>query len=77
MTLPAPTPSEEARLAQAIIAKATRILLLAATPLGLAGEVTEFGVATVRPDYQIKELLFGLHLPDWEHRGYGRPGHNG
>ena len=23
-------------------------------------------MATVRPDYQINELLYGLHLPEWE-----------
>lgn len=55
------TPDEEARLIQAVAAKATRILMLAEAPLGVWGEITEMGVAQTRPDYQIRELLFGLH----------------
>jgi len=60
MTLPGPVPST-ARLTQAIIAKAARFLAMVEAPLGSWGELTEFGLATVRPDFQIKELLFGLH----------------
>ena len=59
-------PQTESRLAQAVIAKATRIIVLAEAPLGSWGEITDFGIATVRPDYQIKELLYGLHVGDWE-----------
>jgi len=57
-----PTPPEdEARLTQAVIAKATRILSLVESPLGLWGEMTDLGPASVKPDWQIRELLFGLH----------------
>ena len=66
MTLPAPSIGEEARLAQALIAKATRFFVQLEAPLGTWGELSEFGMATVRPDYQIREILFGLHLPDWD-----------
>ena len=61
-----PTLGQSARLTQAIIAKATRILVMTEAPLGSWGEITDFGIATVRPDYQIKELLYGLHVGDWE-----------
>lgn len=65
MTLPTPAPPtvlQEERITQALIMKATRILVMADAPLGTWGEPTEFGLATVRPDYQIRELLYGLHL---------------
>ena len=65
MTLPAPSLNEEARLTQALIAKATRFFVQLEAPLGTIGELTDFGMATVRPDYQIRELLFGLHAADW------------
>ena len=55
------TPEDEARLIQATAAKASRILSMAEAPLGVVGEVTEMGVAETRPDYQISELLLGLH----------------
>lgn len=61
MTLELPTVTESSRLAQAMIQKATRFLVMAQAPLGLWGDATEFGQATVRPDYQIRELLFGFH----------------
>lgn len=57
------------RLTQAIIQKAVRILMLTGAPLGVHGEVTEFGMAVVRPDYQIREMLAGMMfipLPDLE-----------
>jgi hypothetical protein len=65
-----PTAAEEARLGQAAIAKATRFLVLPEAPLGSWGELSEFGMAVVRPDYAITELLFGLHFRhltiDWD-----------
>jgi hypothetical protein len=60
--VPVPTPIEdEARLTQAVVAKAVRILSLVEAPLGLWGEMTDMGPASVKPDWQIRELLFGLH----------------
>lgn len=64
--MPAPTESQGARLAQAAIAKATRLLVLPEAPLGSWGELTEFGQAVVRPDYAISELLFGLRFLELE-----------
>ncbi len=55
------TPEDEARLEQAVVAKATRILKLVESPLGLWGEMAEMGPAAVKPDWQIRELLYGLH----------------
>lgn len=57
-----PGSTYEDRLAQAIIAKATRFYVSLQAPLGTWGEMTEFGQANVRPDYQIQELLFGLRF---------------
>jgi hypothetical protein len=65
MTLPAPTPGQEERLKTALIQKAARFVVFPEGPLGFFGEITEFGQAFVRPDFQIRELLFGLHLTDW------------
>lgn len=65
MVAPTPTPEELARVTQAVIAKATRILQLVEAPLGTIGEVTELGVAVTRPDYQATELLYGLRWRDW------------
>lgn len=62
MTLETPTPTQLERIAQAIVQKSTRILVMTQAPLGLWGTDSEFGSATVRPDYQTKELLFGLHV---------------
>lgn len=62
--MPAPTANQEARLSQAAIAKATRFLVLPEAPLGSWGELSEFGMAVVRPDYAITELLYGLHFKD-------------
>ena len=64
MTLPAPTIGEEAQLARRSSLEASRQLLM--PPLGLTGEVTEFGVASVRPPYGIIEMLCGLRYPEWE-----------
>lgn len=50
----------------AIKAAANRQLQLTYAALGLVGEVTEFGVASVRPPYGIIEVLRGLRLPEWE-----------
>lgn len=61
-----PTEGQEAQLKEAIIAKATRIYLQTAAALGHVGQITEFGVATVRPDYQIRELLMGLRWVEWD-----------
>lgn len=58
------TPEDEARLEQAVIAKATRILMLVEAPLGIWGEMGEMGPAAVRPDWQIRELLYGLHYSE-------------
>ena len=66
MVAVAPTPEVEARLVQAVIAKAVRILLLIDAPLGSFGELTEFGQSTVRPDFQQAELLYGLRFIDWD-----------
>lgn len=52
----------EDRLKQAIIAKATRFLVMMEAPLGSWGEMTEFGMASVKPDYQIRELLYGMRF---------------
>jgi hypothetical protein len=64
-----PTDEQASRLAQAAIAKATRFLVLPEAPLGSWGEMSEFGMAVIRPDYAISELLFGLHfrglIIDW------------
>jgi hypothetical protein len=57
-----PTAEQLERLAQAAIAKATRFLILPEAPLGSWGEMTEFGMAVIRPDYAIAELLQGLHF---------------
>lgn len=62
----APTAEAAERLKQAVIQKATRILMLSKAPLGSWGELNEFGVATVRADYEIQELLYGLRFVNWE-----------
>lgn len=54
------------RLTQAVLAKAVRILLLVEAPLGSFGELSEFGMAVVRPDYQQTELLYGLRYTTWD-----------
>ena len=59
-----PTDAQRARLTEAVIAKATRILLLGEAPLGSWGE--QDLVAPVRPDYQILELIYGLRYKDFE-----------
>jgi hypothetical protein len=65
MTLPAPTDEWLARLAQTIIYKAARFFVALEAPLGMWGEMTEFGQAVIRRDYMTDELLKGMHLPDW------------
>lgn len=64
-----PTVAEAARLTQAVVAKATRILVLIEAPLGSWGEMTELGQSAVRPDYQIRELLLGLHYRELDLSG--------
>jgi len=61
----AATDEVTARLTQAVLAKAVRILLLVEAPLGTFGELSEFGQAAVRPDYQQTELLYGLRFVNW------------
>lgn len=64
---PVTAPAEvEARLTQAVLAKAVRIYALTEAPLGTHGEFTEFGVARVMPDHQIVELCAGLLLVNWD-----------
>jgi hypothetical protein len=58
--MPVAQTSYDDRLAQAIVQKATRVLMLAGAPLGHWGELSELGMAPVRPDYEVKELLYGL-----------------
>lgn len=55
-----------ARLVGAVIQKATRILMLSKASLGSWGELNEFGVATVRADHEIQELLYGLRFVNWD-----------
>lgn len=55
-----PTDAQTERLRSAVLVKATRLYLLAEAPLGTWGELSEFGVAAVRPDYNAAEYLFGL-----------------
>lgn len=59
-----PTAGQNARLAAAAIAKATRFLVLPEAPLGSWGEMSEYGMAVVRPDHSIRELLEGLHFTE-------------
>lgn len=56
----------EARLTQAVVAKAARIYAMSQAPLGTHGEMTEYGAARVMPDYQIGELLAGLLRVNWD-----------
>jgi hypothetical protein len=60
--LPAATPGQLARIKTAVIQKAARFLVFPEGPLGFFGEITELGQAVIRPDYQIRELLFGFHI---------------
>lgn len=62
----AATAEIEERLTQAVLAKAIRIYALAESPLGTHGELNEFGMARVMPDYQIQELLAGLGRVNWD-----------
>jgi len=65
VAVPATSATEE-RIKTAVIQKATRILMLSKAPLGSWGELNEFGVATVRADYEIQEILFGLRFVNWD-----------
>lgn len=56
----------EARLTQAVLAKAIRLYALPEAPFGTHGEMTEFGMAKVLPDYQIIEILSGLLRINWD-----------
>lgn len=60
-----PTAEQIERFTQAIIFKAVRFLKLPEAPFGFSG-VTDWGMATVRPDYEIEELLYGLRFRDWD-----------
>ena len=60
-----PTPEQTERFAQAVIQKATRFLKLPEAPFGHSG-VMEWGTATVRPDFEIQELLYGLRFREWD-----------
>lgn len=60
------TPETVDRLKQAVIQKATRILMLSGAPLGSWGALNEFGVATVRADHEVQELLYGLRFVNWD-----------
>jgi hypothetical protein len=61
MTLPDPTAGQTERIRSALIQKAARFLILPTGPLGFYGEMSEWGTPTAKPDYQIAELLYGLH----------------
>lgn len=50
------------RLTQAIVFKATRFYLMAQAPFGHWGEMTEEGLAMIRPDYEVRELLYGMRF---------------
>jgi hypothetical protein len=63
---PAPTPLALERVKAALIQKAARFVIFPTGPLGLYGEMSEWGTPTAKPDYQIAELLKGLHLPDYD-----------
>ena len=65
MTLPTPTPGQTDRLRSAIIQKATRFFVLHNDPLGF-GDFGEFGPVVIRPDYAIREYLYGMHAGDFE-----------
>ncbi len=57
-----PSTNEAQRLKSAIISKAVRLLVLPEAPFGSFGETADFGgmQVTVKPDYAIKETLYGL-----------------
>jgi hypothetical protein len=61
MTLPDATAGQTERLRSALIQKAARFLIFPTGPLGFYGEMSEWGTPTAKPDYQIAELLKGLH----------------
>ena len=61
----APTESQLARLKLAIVQKAVRLLVLPEAPFGSFGEITEYGRTAVRPDFAIKELLYGFRGKDF------------
>lgn len=53
------------RMSEALIQKATRIYVLSQAPMGYTGDLVDEMVASVRPDYQIQELLYGLRFRNW------------
>ncbi len=57
-----PTANEALRIKGAIISKAIRLLVLPEAPFGSFGETADFGgmQVSVKPDYSIKEQLYGL-----------------
>jgi hypothetical protein len=61
-----PTALAIAQARQAAKAKAVRFLSLPGAPFGALGDGEGgMGVAMLRPDYAIRELLFGLSVYDW------------
>lgn len=60
-----PTAEQIERFTHAVIFKAVRFLKLPEAPFGHSG-VTEWGMATVRPDFEIEELLYGLRFREWD-----------
>lgn len=59
-----PTEAQEARVRQAIIAKAIRFMLMPGTPFGVFGIGVDGAAASVRPDHAITEMLYGLRFAD-------------
>lgn len=60
-----PTSEQTERLTSAIIFKAVRFLKLPEAPFGHSG-ITEWGVAMVRPDFEVSELLYGLSYRNYD-----------
>jgi hypothetical protein len=58
--MPVSQTAYDERLEVAIIFKAVRFLKFPEAPFGYSGAVTEWGQASVRPDYEIRELLYGM-----------------
>ena len=66
---PAPTLEQLEQLRIALIHKAARLFVTVPGGMG-GGDFTEFTPASLRPDYAIEELLFGMRGParcwDWD-----------
>lgn len=65
---PTPTAAQAEVMKSAIIQKAIRFLMLPGSPLGAYGEFSEGGVGSMslRPDYAIREMLYGLGGRNWD-----------